>query len=51
MALAWVLKDSRVTSVIAGASSTAQIKDSIQAIRSTAFSNEEIDLINRLTRQ
>ena len=51
MALAWVLKDSRVTSVIAGASSTAQIKDSIQAIRSTAFSNEETDLINRLTRQ
>lgn len=51
MALAWVLKDERVTSVIAGASSTAQIKDSIQAIRNTSFSSEEIDLINRLTIQ
>lgn len=50
MALAWVLKDERVTSVIVGASSVGQLQNSIQAIRNTGFSSEEIELINKLTR-
>ena len=50
MALAWVLKDRRVTSVIVGASSVEQLKTNIQSIRNTVFSDEEIRLIDQLTR-
>ena len=49
MALAWNLKDDKVTSVIIGASSTAQIDDNLQAIRNTCFSDEELKLINEIT--
>ena len=49
MALAWNLKDDNVTSVIIGASSTAQIDDNLQAIRNTSFSDEELKLINEIT--
>lgn len=48
MALAWNLKDDNVTSVIIGASSTAQIDDNLQAIRNTCFSDEELRLINEI---
>lgn len=48
MALAWNLKDDLVTSVIIGASSTAQIDDNLNAVRNTAFTREEIDLINEI---
>lgn len=51
MALAWVLKDSKVTSVIVGASSTAQLDDNLHAIRNTDFSAEEKALIDELTKQ
>lgn len=50
MALAWVLKDSKVTSVIVGASSIGQMDDSIKAIENTSFSDEELAIINELTR-
>ena len=50
MALAWVLKDDLVTSVIIGASSKVQIADNIQATRNTIFSEEEIRLIDNITR-
>ena len=50
MALAWVLKDRRVTSVIVGASSVEQLKTNMLSIRNTVFSDEEIRLIDQLTR-
>ena len=50
MALAWVLNDDRVTSVIVGASSMEQLKSNMQSIRNTGFSEEEIRLIDKLTR-
>lgn len=50
MALAWVLKDDLVTSVIVGASSVGQLRDNMQAIRNTAFTKEETELIDRLTK-
>jgi L-glyceraldehyde 3-phosphate reductase len=50
MALAWVLNDSRVSSVIVGASSMEQLNANMQSIRNTAFSEEEIRLIDKLTR-
>lgn len=48
MALAWNLKDDYVTSVIIGASSTAQIDDNLKAIRNTVFTKEELDRINEI---
>lgn len=50
MALAWVLKDDLVTSVIVGASSVNQLADNIKAIENTHFSDEEIAFINEITR-
>lgn len=50
MALAWVLKDDLVTSVIIGASSMEQLRDNMQAIRNTSFSAEEKEIIDRLTK-
>ena len=49
MALAWVLKDDLVTSVIVGASSTSQLNDSLKATGNTRFSAEELEIINELT--
>ncbi|MCM1126306.1 MAG: aldo/keto reductase [Lachnospiraceae bacterium] len=46
MALAWVLKDNIVTSVLIGASKPEQILDNIKAIQNTAFSAEELQKIN-----
>ena len=50
MALAWVLNDSRVSSVIVGASSVEQLKANMQSIKNTGFSEEEIRSIDKLTR-
>ena len=42
MALAWVLSDSRMTSVIVGASSVNQLKDNLATLRNLHFSQEEL---------
>ena len=51
MALAWDLRDPRVTSVIIGASSVAQIDDNLKATRNTAFSEEELSQIDGILSQ
>ena len=48
MALAWVLRDGVVTSVLIGASKPSQILDNIKAINNTAFSAEELEKINKI---
>lgn len=48
MALAWVLKDKRITSVVVGASKPQQILDSAQCLRNYRFSKEELDQINEI---
>lgn len=48
MALAWVLKDERVTSVIVGASSVKQLADNLKTIENLEFSDEEICRISSL---
>lgn len=48
MALAWILIDERVTSVIIGASSVSQLTANLKAIDAPAFSPEELHLINTL---
>ena len=49
MALSWLINDPRVTSVIIGASSVAQIEDNLQSIRNTDFSAQELKLIEELS--
>lgn len=49
MALAWVLKDGVITSVLIGASKSAQILDNIKALENTSFTQEELDLINDIS--
>ena len=49
MALAWDLRDERVTSVIIGASSVEQLKDNLGALASPAFTAEELALIDSLS--
>jgi len=48
MAIAWILKDQRITSVLIGASKTAQILDSLKAIENTEFSKEELEKIESI---
>lgn len=48
MALAWLLRDARVSSVLIGSSKPEQILDSIKALENTAFSNEELEKINAI---
>jgi L-glyceraldehyde 3-phosphate reductase len=46
MALAWLLKDFRITSVLIGVSKPEQVLDSIGCLKNYAFSSEELDRIN-----
>jgi L-glyceraldehyde 3-phosphate reductase len=48
MAIAWLLKDKRVTSVLVGASSTTQLSNSIDALKNTRFSGEELTRIETI---
>jgi len=46
MALAWILKDKRITSVILGASKIKQVTEGVEAIKNIEFTKEELDTIN-----
>lgn len=46
MALAWILKDDEVCSVLIGASRPEQIADNVQAVQNTHFTAEELALID-----
>ncbi|WP_343330024.1 L-glyceraldehyde 3-phosphate reductase [Polaribacter staleyi] len=48
MAISWILKDDRITSVLIGASKTSQILDSVKATENTIFSEEELVQINTI---
>lgn len=50
MALAWLLQDSRVTSVIIGASSTGQIEDNLRTLGNTSFTPDELHQIDSLSK-
>ncbi|WP_326826194.1 L-glyceraldehyde 3-phosphate reductase [Streptosporangium sp. NBC_01756] len=47
MALAWALRDRRVTSVLIGASSVRQLEDSLGAVRNLSFTDEELETIDK----
>src|SRR5665648_298386 len=48
MALVWLLKDQRVSSVLIGASSVAQLNDNVAALRNLKFSKEELGMIEQI---
>jgi L-glyceraldehyde 3-phosphate reductase len=48
MALAWILRDSRITSVLIGSSKPAQIVDAIQALNNLNFLEEELNRIDSI---
>ena len=48
MAIAWVLKDERITSLILGASKPKQVTDAIGAVKNLNFSNEELAKIDSI---
>ncbi|MCX2574951.1 L-glyceraldehyde 3-phosphate reductase [Pedobacter sandarakinus] len=48
MALSWILKDKRITSVLIGASKPEQITDAIAALNNTEFSAEELIQIDNI---
>ncbi len=50
MALAWVLKDERMTSVIVGASSVKQLADNLHALDNLAFTDAELTEIEGILR-
>lgn len=49
MALAWILRDTAITSVLIGASKPQQITDDLKAIENTTFSSEELAEIDRVS--
>jgi len=48
MALAWVVKDPRITSVLIGVSRPDQVTDSIRCLENYSFSKEELERINNI---
>ena len=48
MALAWLLHDPRVTSVIIGTSSVAQLNDNLQTLNNLAFTADELLRIDQI---
>lgn len=50
MALAWLLKDPRVTTVLIGASRTSQLLDSLDCLKNLEFSSDELIKIEDILR-
>jgi len=48
MAIAWILKDKRITSVLIGASSKEQLKENLKACENLYFSDEELKEIESI---
>ncbi|RIJ48635.1 L-glyceraldehyde 3-phosphate reductase [Maribellus luteus] len=48
MALAWVLRDKRITSVLVGASSVRQIENNVETLKKLSFFDEELAEIERI---
>ncbi|MCW4467155.1 L-glyceraldehyde 3-phosphate reductase [Glutamicibacter sp. MNS18] len=49
LAIAWLLRDGAATSVLIGASSTAQLDENLGALRNTDFTSEELEQIATIT--
>ena len=47
LALSWALRDKRITSVLIGASSVAQLEENLAAAGASGFTDEELAAIDR----
>ncbi len=50
MAIAWLLKDKRITTVLIGASSVKQLDDNIDTLNTLSLSSEELSAIEKILR-
>jgi len=48
MAIAWLMKDKRVTSVLIGASSVKQLDDNLDSLKNIVFTNDELAAIEKI---
>lgn len=48
MALSWILKDDRITSVLIGVSKPEQLSDSLKCLENISFSSDELSAINNI---
>ena len=48
MAIAWILRQPQVASVLVGASSSSQLKENVKALDCLGFNEEELNLIDRI---
>ncbi|RNC65766.1 aldo/keto reductase [Proteiniphilum sp. X52] len=48
MALAWALRDKRITSLIVGARNVAQLRDNLKALENSSFTPEELQRIDAI---
>jgi L-glyceraldehyde 3-phosphate reductase len=48
MALSWILKDDRITSVLIGVSKPEQVTDSLKCLENVSFSADELNAINSI---
>ncbi|TAN21759.1 MAG: L-glyceraldehyde 3-phosphate reductase [Chitinophagaceae bacterium] len=51
MALAWLLKDNRITSVLVGASRPEQLADSLKCLDNLNFSEQELEEIEKILKE
>ena len=48
MALSWILKDNRITTVLVGASKPAQLSDSLECLKNLQFSEDDLKQIEAI---
>ncbi|NRB50654.1 MAG: L-glyceraldehyde 3-phosphate reductase [Saprospiraceae bacterium] len=48
MAIAWLLKDDRITSVLVGVSRISQLEDNLKALKNLSFSEDELKAIEEI---
>ncbi len=51
MAIAWVLRDVRITSALIGARTVEQLDDSLDALRNLSFTSEELNEIDQFAKE
>lgn len=51
MAIAWLLKDDRITSVLVGVSKVSQLQDNLATLENLKFSSAELDKIENILKQ
>ena len=51
MALLWILRKPQITSVLVGASSSGQLKNSMASLQGPAFTAEELEAIDNILKK